>query len=619
MNLPISLDGAIRNAGMLTPAQQAYQDLLASGEVDEVTELEPEGALGDVSFFCMLPIPWPNAEGLPDRIRMHVHIPGKFPRSNVEFLPQGEIVRGFAHQNGVTGAICVRPGEYPSSASERLIVYVRSAKQWLFDAAHGTLLKAGQHWELPYFWVDRSDKPPNVLTLEDAESFTIWQQHICKSGDVQFVAHSHDRGIVPSRFSIGSEEILRPTIGKGFVDNTRSCLGSWFLLPSLVIERHRPARTFRELEDQCSQCGIDVWPIIRRAVKHPDYRGFHFVLVGAPIPDKVGGSPTRIHWQPIAIPVAKVDRLTGPRRGFRPKPGDANPNTLQRRIALEWRNDAIPWSSVVSYPPESAERRGSLDESLKAARICIVGTGALGAPLADHLVRGSVRDLALFDREPLELENLVRHPLGPPEVGSGKAAALAHRLNGIHPRGHVRGRQYEFPPNAVRTRADVEVLGDLARSDVIINCTANRDAFLWLSAFAREHDMLMVHVYTNAHATMLTLCVSGRHVACERVAVQLNQDIRDGRTPFTPEQHSPDIEELFPAIGCWHATFPALGGHIATLVASAIPVVESLVKQRRRSAGVAIVLRRKEFDLDLDQPLAGPSSLVEIAWSQSYR
>jgi hypothetical protein len=60
--------------------------------------------------------------------------------------------------------------------------------------------------------------------------------------------------------------------------------------------------------------------------------------------------------------------------------------------------------------------------------VLIVGTGAVGGFLAEELARLGVSPLRLVDREVLELENLIRHPLGDSDVGQPKASALARQI-----------------------------------------------------------------------------------------------------------------------------------------------------------------------------------------------
>ncbi len=50
-------------------------------------------------------------------------------------------------------------------------------------------------------------------------------------------------------------------------------------------------------------------------------------------------------------------------------------------------------------------------EAIDAARVCIVGVGALGSVIAERLVRAGVGYIRLIDRDWVELDNLPRQTL----------------------------------------------------------------------------------------------------------------------------------------------------------------------------------------------------------------
>ncbi|MFB7506160.1 ThiF family adenylyltransferase [Streptomyces broussonetiae] len=70
----------------------------------------------------------------------------------------------------------------------------------------------------------------------------------------------------------------------------------------------------------------------------------------------------------------------------------------------------------------------------RTGAVLIVGTGAVGGFLAEELARLGFSPLHLVDPDILEVENLVRHPLGAPALGQPKASGLAGRI------------RREFPP-----------------------------------------------------------------------------------------------------------------------------------------------------------------------------
>jgi molybdopterin/thiamine biosynthesis adenylyltransferase len=254
-------------------------------------------------------------------------------------------------------------------------------------------------------------------------------------------------------------------------------------------------------------------------------------------------------------------------------------------------------------------------------KIRLLGCGAIGSVIAEHLARGGVRDLAFFDGETLELQNVARHTLAAPEVGQSKALALARRLSGIDSLACVRGFYATLPLYDRPRRADREARSVFDAGSVYIDCTADDTVFRWVSKLGREAGRLVIHIFMNAHARMLTICTSGRHAPCVKVAKKLFDDVAAGRTPFGWDEYQAGGEEIIPGAGCWQATFPAKGADIAALVGAAIPIVENFVSRAQPSCGTAVVLRRRDLTTRSDGTidLSGGIGLVEVAWSACYR
>ena len=589
-------------------------------ELPEVVgpHLEAEGKFGDATFECRVAVEQPNPERLPALVVLQGKIPVQFPYAKIEFVPQSDLLRGFAHQDGRTGALCLEPEiDRVREPLARLRAHVDGAREWIEDAAHGRLLRPGEPWELPDFRIRRPRQPPTLVSVESEDSFDTWESRIGFWGIVQLVDHACGHGVIPVAFGNGEGLQFAPQVNEAFLNRSSAGLGAWALVSSHVVERHRPARTYDELEVLFREVGLDLWAFMHRAVKCEAFHGYHFALVGAPIPRRVGGAPSEVHWQPIAVPEGCVGELRG-RSSKRSRRGGARGGTFRERLERSYRSAEIPWGLATSYSSDRAESRGSLLEDVKGKRVCVLGCGAIGSQVAEHLARGGVRDLCLFDKEVLDLENLSRHSLGVPDVGKPKATALADRLSGLHPAAQVRGLVCDLPPRPAG-RVDSVEWDCLNRAEVLIDCTASESVFLWASRFGRAFSKSLIHIFVNAHARMLTLCCSGRHASCEKVASLLFRDIGEGRAGFSVEEYESDEGELLPGAGCWHATFPALGSNISALVASAIPVVEGMIREASSSRGTSVVLRRREFGVCLEVGRHVGEPLVEVAWAARYR
>ncbi|MDR0747497.1 MAG: molybdopterin-synthase adenylyltransferase MoeB [Helicobacteraceae bacterium] len=77
-------------------------------------------------------------------------------------------------------------------------------------------------------------------------------------------------------------------------------------------------------------------------------------------------------------------------------------------------------------------------EKIKAAKVLIVGTGGLGAPLALYLAAAGVGTIALADFDVVEESNLQRQVIySTGDIGKPKVAAAKDRITGINPRCNV--------------------------------------------------------------------------------------------------------------------------------------------------------------------------------------
>ena len=106
------------------------------------------------------------------------------------------------------------------------------------------------------------------------------------------------------------------------------------------------------------------------------------------------------------------------------------------RLMLEWLDAVdVSWCSVRDDRPEIVTRR---DENtpvswFRGKTASLWGCGALGACIAEFLVRAGVRKLVLHDSGVVAPGVLARQPYAESDIGFPKVAVLATRLKGIRP------------------------------------------------------------------------------------------------------------------------------------------------------------------------------------------
>ena len=103
---------------------------------------------------------------------------------------------------------------------------------------------------------------------------------------------------------------------------------------------------------------------------------------------------------------------------------------------------------------------------LKAARVLVVGTGGLGAPLGLYLAAAGVGTLGLVDFDNVDASNLQRQVIhGTRDVGRPKIASAADRLHDVNP--NVNLRTYETRLTSANA---LEILRDY---DIVVDGTDN--------------------------------------------------------------------------------------------------------------------------------------------------
>jgi len=87
------------------------------------------------------------------------------------------------------------------------------------------------------------------------------------------------------------------------------------------------------------------------------------------------------------------------------------------------------WTVGRDQHPEVAHRQ--------TQHVLVLGAGALGSPVVEHLAKAGVGYITLVDGDNLAPANIGRHLLGADAIGQDKADAVARRVNASQPASHV--------------------------------------------------------------------------------------------------------------------------------------------------------------------------------------
>lgn len=457
---------------------EAYKDLLQHRIVvitETIRENLAEDAKGWV-FECVAEVPYPNKENIPREVPLRVLIPEEFLHKPVDIYTMCAEVNGFPHQDAESGKLCLHEEDSVPRDASRLVCYIKWAIKWLEDAANGMLLKPGDPYELPDFRRILLDPPlPTTAPLifeESPNSYESWKSYISTSGHVECSIVEGIQAIFVIKFhhkdgSLVRESKFSPNLQRkeGIID------GKWVLLPHICYEKHRPPQTYEEMNNFCSNNGVDFYQNLRGAWNLKNSCKFGILLIGFPIPRVVGHAPTEIHWQPLLFQnYDGVKKRSTKRR---------SQGTSSRQSQI-WQkligsgcfslSQHLPWGRVENVASERLYIRGGHSPKVQSTSIAFFGCGALGSSIAELLARGGVKQLDLFDPDLITFGNLCRHTLDGSSVGLNKAKALAERLSRANPLSIIQGHAFGIP---LDSRSDEALHQVLTNADVFVDCTTS--------------------------------------------------------------------------------------------------------------------------------------------------
>lgn len=157
-----------------------------------------------------------------------------------------------------------------------------------------------------------------------------------------------------------------------------------------------------------------------------------------------------------------------------------------------------------SLPPLYPRRdRGGSDHG-----VVVIGVGGLGSAAAIELAAGGIARLGLVDADRVELSNLHRQLLHPPEdIGRFKAVVAAEKLRALQPELSIEARVERFSSQ----NAD----GILEGFDLAIDATDNAATKFALNDSCVERGLPLVHAGVVGFAGQL-LTILPRETACLR-------------------------------------------------------------------------------------------------------
>lgn len=523
-----------------------------------------------------------------------------YPSGVIAFYPASKdgLKHTFHHQNynggdpgdcrWRQGRLCVDTGigslgrhsydTEPFDAHTRLVWHVGRLIDWLRAAAAGDLVRQGDPFELPDFC---QKSPPTVAFNETRETLKEWDGAEDSAGIAEMVA-------VPGANQVWCLKSFNSSVGRPIVSMEWGDLLSgiseprqtavWIRLRSTpVLEPWQGPMTWGEIRFALRKQDVDLDQLLRGGVAGIRDGDSHLLLFGFPIPETVGGPPARMHWLATKLPVLTV---TNP-RGFRPT-NDRGRWWQDREFVLS-DGKAVEWLNTESWNTEELSARGRLTSALMDRRVALIGAGALGSVIAELLVRGGVKAVAICDGDTLHAGNLVRHTLTLESTGFNKAIGVTRKLNTSSPHARVTACEsnlshgHESPPS------------ELAASDLIIDCTGSDEALNRLGQIEFSDSTVFASISLGMFGKRAFIFTSsGVKFPLERFQEAVSPWILKER-----EENS-GIELPWEGIGCWHPLFPARIDDVWMMASAAIKTIEGSLEFLAEEPGLAVIEQTHE-------------------------
>ncbi len=459
-------------------------------------------------------------------------------------------------------------------ADERLRWHVERALAWLRAAAKGKLLGDGDPFELPV----RPHTLPNVLGKsriiydESERGFSAWTNRWRDMGPLELgTIPGLEKALAANAFIDRKSAIIRSWEGRPLTRLEDSLSATWWLWPQpIVIPPWQAPDSWGELRIAGRSMGINVDAGLQGlALGLRGQQSDSILLLGYPIPLRVGSAPNEVHWDAILLP-----RLA-PSEGKPPK-------GFRQNLLGWWQRDrrgpfadkaALGYLKTENWSGDRLLARGRLSPAFREANVAILGVGALGSVLAESIVRAGLTNIALIDGDLIEAGNMSRHIATLADVGQTKVKVVASRLKEISPFVRISEVENELP---LSVDAIVNLLEPF---DVIIDCTGSDDVLLSLSRgwWSIPRLFASFSLGFGAHRLYSFGVFANRFPADQFASVT---------QPWLQYETSEwaGSDELLEGPGCWSPLFPARYDDILMMASTGVQEIEAMMDRRPKES-----------------------------------
>lgn len=485
---------------------------------------------------------------------------------------------GIIEKNGLwrKGSLCLDSqlkalGKYnlkpePLTADWRLWWNVKRALSWINDANDDKLAVDGYPFELPQF----EDNLPYCVFSEDKDTFKKWNKARYNYGIVELDLYNLYYYIIRDFKTYDGRKIHNVEWGEYLSKRFKNPVTAmWIMLEKIpVINGWQAPNSLIELISAFKELNSDeilkrsLMDIINKIIKENSVTMRdgepHLLLLGFPIPKKIGDENSIIHWQAIKLPILSEDDATG----FRDPE-----HYLRKKDEIRVFTDdlKLEWLKPQNWSIQEITNRGRLPKDIRLMKTAIIGAGTLGASVTELIVRAGVTKISIIDDDKLEIGNLSRHTLTLEQVEYKKSTKIAFHLNQINP--HVKAESIDK-----KFKYSDEFIEKMNKFDLIIDCTGEDRVLTDLEKFEFQKDKYFVSFSVGLAAENL-------YLSLQKGKKFKSHDFREKILPWLEKDLDKYPEYDLPRDGvkCWNPTFPARFDDILLASSTAIKVIEDFI------------------------------------------
>lgn len=548
---------------------------------------------------------------LPVRTVWYLLVDADYPSGDIKIYPSSKdgIERTFAHQMQNrkggdspwrTGNICVgryesisgRSGDRePLSPEKRLQWYLERAVKWVEDAAKGELRKEGDFYEVPDF--NSSRNSPKFVFCETYESFEKWKSHKDSWGKAITTKLDHPTNRILTRSFIDQddEEFHHPDWGDYVSGRTgEDIISGWILLQDPPFQEPWTApETWDDLDSFLNGIPSGIYRLVATINDDLPETEDRYLLVGFPIPEKIGEEPSLIHWQPLLIPhiPSPAERDGGFREGLS--------ENWHRETKKSLKSKDVRWLASENWAGEQLSRRGKVSKNLAGSKILLLGVGALGSVVAENLIRAGIRDLTIIDEEIFEVGNVARHTLTLDDIGKHKATAATERLRSLSPQAEITGINSNFPPG-------FDYRDQLQDADLVIDCTGENSVIEHLQGYPWLDSVRFCSVSMGRRGNRLFVFQAYDNIFPRD---QFHSRIQKWLQKEDLERTENDI--IAERVGCWHPASVVSMDKVAAWGGIVPELLEDLMDFKRNESEFSVFERENKEIVEVGEPFIDSS------------